>query len=208
MCLLHNFFTLSLGTFFPWEAAPPSSFLSLSKSIIFCSDSFLSCNINAPNRNYISETISLHVFVFVLIRGRACMSFTSSLQGTTEEKIFSYLGILGIPFLQGCLEWKYQAIQVHLSLLLVQVLLSILGALFHFDLYRKRVMYIKPTVTTNTVVQNRNTMCRCSSMQGLPSIVLLVFSWPRWSFVESSPYSSISKKVIFALWLFFRIYFI
>lgn len=135
------------------------------------------------------------------------MSFTSTLQSATEEKTFSYLGILGILFLQGCLEWKYQAIQVHLSLLSVQVLQSILGALFHFDLYRKRVMYIKPTVTTNTDVQNRNSSCRCSSLQGLPSTVFLVFSWPSSSFVESSPYSSISKKVIFALWLF-RVYFI
>lgn len=145
--------------------------------------------------------------MFVLTRERACMSFTSTLQSAAEEKIFSYLGILGIPFLQGCLEWKYQAIQVHLSLLLVQVLLSILGALFHFDLYRKRVMYIRPTVTTSIDVQNRNTSCRCSSLQGLPSTALLVFSWPSWNFVESSPYSSISKKVEFALWLFFRIYF-
>lgn len=135
------------------------------------------------------------------------MSFTSTLQSATEEKTFSYLGILGILFLQVCLEWKYQAIQVHLSLLSVQVLQSILGALFHFDLYRKRVTYIKPTVTTNTDVQNRNSSCRCSSLQGLPSTVFLVFSWPSSSFVESSPYSSISKKVIFALWLF-RVYFI
>lgn len=149
----------------------------------------------------------MHVFEFVLTRGRACMHFTSTLQSATEEKIFSYLGILGIPFLQGCLEWKYQAIQVHLSLLLVQVLLSILGALFHFDLYRKRVKYIRPTVTTSIDVQNRNTSCRCSSLQGFPSTALLVFSWPSWNFVESSPYSSISKKVEFALWLFFRIYF-
>lgn len=63
--LLHSFFKV---LFFPQEAAPPSSFLSLSKSIVFCSHSFLSCNINALNRNYFSERISLHVFVFILTR--------------------------------------------------------------------------------------------------------------------------------------------
>lgn len=105
------------------------------------------------------------------------MSLISTLQSSTLEKTFSYLEILGIPFLQRGLEQQYQAIQVHLCLLLVQFLLSILGALSHSDLYKKTIMYIKLTASTNTDVQNRNTSCRCSSLQGLPSAVFLVLSW-------------------------------
>lgn len=122
----------------------------------------------------------VHIFMLILTWGRAFMNFTSVLQSITEEKTLSYLGILEIPFLQGRLEWKYQAIQVHLCHLSVQVLLSILGALFHFDLYRKTIMYIMSRVSTNTDLQDRNASCRCSSLQGLPSTVFFWISLGSW----------------------------
>lgn len=46
----------------------------------------------------------MYVLMFILTRGRAYMSFISTLQGTTKKKTLFYLGNLGILFLQEALE--------------------------------------------------------------------------------------------------------